>query len=318
MGVTCGFYNSINSDRKYDAEQLSSIFDGVISDGVFEKIGTALAITANSGMNINIGVGRAWFNKTWTDNDSVFSLTVEQSEAILNRIDTVILEVNKDDAVRENNIGILKGTPASSPVAPTLTNTELIHQYPLANIYVGAGVTTITSGNITNKIGTEACPYADLRTTMDISSDEYKGQTNYNQMDIGTDGNCRLDTSGGDFRIYTSNKASDATGLMLFQSGGGRLTLDNNDLLYISYSGRVTATNGYAKLGKYSGFTWTGTIANGGQQYIAHNFGYVPIVTVLGTTGNLQITIESIDSNTIRVVVYSSGGNSFSGTIYCR
>lgn len=39
MAFTYGFFNSLNGDRKYTAEQLSSIFDGLITDGVFDSIG---------------------------------------------------------------------------------------------------------------------------------------------------------------------------------------------------------------------------------------------------------------------------------------
>lgn len=38
MAFTFGFYNSLNGDRKYNAEQVSSIFDGLISDGVYDTM----------------------------------------------------------------------------------------------------------------------------------------------------------------------------------------------------------------------------------------------------------------------------------------
>jgi hypothetical protein len=159
MSVTYGFYNSISGDRKYNAEQMSALFDGIINDGVLMAIGDTLMVSVVSGMNIVVKSGRAWFNHTWTNNDTEYPLTVDQSEVVLNRIDTVILEVNANQDIRANSIKIIKGTPASSPVASTLTKTELLNQYPLANIYVGAGVTEITAANITNRIGTSDCPF---------------------------------------------------------------------------------------------------------------------------------------------------------------
>ena len=80
MSVTFGFYNALNHDRKYDAIQVSSIFDGIINDGIYESIGTAMIVKATSYMVINIGIGRAWFNHTWTYNDSILPLTVQPSE----------------------------------------------------------------------------------------------------------------------------------------------------------------------------------------------------------------------------------------------
>ncbi len=160
MSVTFGFYNSKNSDRKYDAIQMSSIFDGIIRDGILQHVGTAMNVTASgSNMIVNVGIGRAWFNHTWTLNDSVLPLTVTVSELILNRIDAVVLEVDAREEVRANSIKIIKGTPSSNPSRPTMIKTNDRWQYPLAYIQVDAGVTSIRQANITNCIGTSACPY---------------------------------------------------------------------------------------------------------------------------------------------------------------
>ena len=159
MSVTFGFYNALNHDKKYDAIQVSSIFDGIINDGIYESIGTAMIVKATSYMVINIGIGRAWFNHTWTYNDSILPLTVQPSELVLNRIDTIILEVDSTRTVRTNNIKIIEGTPAATPVAITLVNNENVHQYPLARIYVKANATVITQADITNTVGTSECPF---------------------------------------------------------------------------------------------------------------------------------------------------------------
>ncbi len=160
MTITYGFYDSLSGDRKYNAKQMSQLFKGIISDGVFSTVGGGLVVTVNSGMTLNVASGRAWFNSTWTDNDATAVVTVLASEAVLNRIDSVVVEVNSDTAVRANSIKVIKGTPATTPVAPTLSHTATLNQYSLANIYVGAGVTSIGVGNITNMIGTAGTPFA--------------------------------------------------------------------------------------------------------------------------------------------------------------
>lgn len=159
MSVTYGFYNSVNGDRKYDATQVSSIFDGIINDGIFMSIGTSLRVRASSGMTVKVGVGRAWFNHTWTYNDAELPLTLSASDAINNRIDSVILEVNTGESVRENAIKILKGTAAPSPKAPSLTTSSTVFQYRLANVAVNSGITAITQSNITDFVGTNNTPY---------------------------------------------------------------------------------------------------------------------------------------------------------------
>ena len=159
MSVTYGFYNSKNRDRRYDAIQMSSIFDGIIRDGVLQHYGTGMMVKESEGMMVNVGIGRAWFNHTWTLNDALLPLTLPLSEVILNRIDAVVLEVDARESVRANSIKIVKGTPASSPKNPTLIKTNDRWQYPLAYIRVNAGVTAIRQANITNCVGTSACPF---------------------------------------------------------------------------------------------------------------------------------------------------------------
>ena len=44
MALTCGFYNSVDGDRKYDATQFASLFDGVITDGVVAAVATSLRL----------------------------------------------------------------------------------------------------------------------------------------------------------------------------------------------------------------------------------------------------------------------------------
>lgn len=159
MSVTYGFYNSQSGDRKYDAIQMSSIFDGIIEDGIIQHYGNAMIVQESEGMTIKVGTGRAWFNHTWTLNDATLPLEVPQAEVLLNRYDAVVLEVDSRVESRANAIKIVKGTPASSPVKPTMVSENDRWQYPLAYIYVGAGVTAIRQGNITNCIGTSECPY---------------------------------------------------------------------------------------------------------------------------------------------------------------
>ena len=160
MSVTSGFFNSLNGDRKYNAEQMSAIFDGIINNGVFANIGTCFGVTAaTTGNGITVGVGRAWFNSAWIYNDAVLPLELDESEVVLNRYDAVVIEVNHTESVRKGDVKIIKGTPASSPSYPAMTKNDYVNQYPLAYIYRAAGATTVNQGDITNRIGTSDCPY---------------------------------------------------------------------------------------------------------------------------------------------------------------
>lgn len=160
MALTYGFFNSKDGDRKYNAEQFGSIFDGVIEDGVYMQIGDRLMVKASgSGFQVNIQTGRAWFNHTWTLNDSIYAINLPQPEVLLDKYVAVCLEVNSTNNVRRNSFVTVAGTPASNPQYPTLTNTNLVHQIPLAFCRVRAGSTSITQADITNTVGTSRCPF---------------------------------------------------------------------------------------------------------------------------------------------------------------
>lgn len=175
MSVSSGFFNSLNGDRKYNAAQMSAIFDGLIIDGVFASIGTAFAVKAAGGLTVNVGVGKAWFDHTWTVNDSILPMTAPEAEVLLDRIDAVVLEVNGTESVRENTIKFVKGNPSSAPSRPILTNEGNVHQYPLCYIYRKYGTAVINQADITPMVGTESTPFVTgiLQT---ISLDELLGK----------------------------------------------------------------------------------------------------------------------------------------------
>lgn len=158
--LTYGFYNSINHDRRYDAVQVSQLFDGLIRDGVYQSIGERFRVTpiANS-MELSVGAGRAWLNHTWTLNDNAYVLPINNpADAALPRIDTVVIRVNALD--RFNQIDIVYGEFSSNPTRPALTKTEgVVYEWPIADIYIRPGATQISQADITNRVGTVDLPF---------------------------------------------------------------------------------------------------------------------------------------------------------------
>lgn len=159
MTIKSGFFNSSSGDRKYDALDLSSIFDGIIEDGVFATLDNQFAVKPGTGMQVTVDTGKAWFNHTWTINDAILPLTIEAADITLDRYDAVVLEVNNTDPVRRNDIKIVKGTPAGIPKKPTLVNETDVHQHALAYILVGKGVTSIKARFIEIVVGKSETPF---------------------------------------------------------------------------------------------------------------------------------------------------------------
>lgn len=171
MSISYGFYNSVNHDRRYNANQMASIFDGVITDGVYHSIGDAFSVTPGAGMNVNVAPGRAWFDHTWTVNDAILVVELTAAHQVYDRIDAIVLRVDGDK--RTNSIVAKAGTASSTPVKPTMTNDDdkKIHEHPLAYVRVNHGVTDIKPANIQFVVGTLECPFvAGVQNGVDIDA----------------------------------------------------------------------------------------------------------------------------------------------------
>lgn len=152
MAITYGFFNSVNGDRLYNADDISNYFLKLISNGVFATPSNAMQVQAGSGMTVNVSAGWGFINCKWLNNDAAYSLTLDAADIVLNRIDRVVMRLNADSTLRNMELAIVKGTPAATPTAPALTRVSGgVWELSLAQIYVGANVTEITQANITDE-----------------------------------------------------------------------------------------------------------------------------------------------------------------------
>ena len=161
MAVTYGFFNSVNGDRRYDADDISNYFLKLISNGVFATPANAMQVQESAGMTIQVSAGWGFINCKWIDNDAPYLLTLDAADVVLNRIDRVVLRLNASNDVRTISIVVKKGTPAGDPTAPVLTRvTGGIWELSLAQIYIAAGATEITQAVITDeRADTSLCGY---------------------------------------------------------------------------------------------------------------------------------------------------------------
>lgn len=160
MAIKYGFFNSVNGDRLYNAEDIGNYFVKLISDGVFQSPENNLQVTPSSEMTVSVAPGWGFIACHWLNSDTSKSLTLNGSNPSLNRIDRIALRLDRANRCME--IGILTGTPAGTPVAPSLTRTSNgVYELSLAQIYVAAGATAITEADITDERGNgSVCGYA--------------------------------------------------------------------------------------------------------------------------------------------------------------
>lgn len=149
-----------NSDEYIGAEYVMKWLHGRTS-GVFGAENN-LAVTLDSGMTVKVSDGVGWLSNSdgdgsvfWNDTKSTtgveLKLTATIANAVNPRIDRVVVTWDTVDYAAKPRIELLQGTPAASPAAPTLTNNTVKRQISLAQIYVAAAASKLTSANITDE-----------------------------------------------------------------------------------------------------------------------------------------------------------------------
>lgn len=162
FNIKSGFYNSINQDRLYNAEDMNRPYSRLISEGIFAtREGTPStdfqALATDNGMNITVKKGEAILAKKWIESPSDIIITVSNNTGIVPRKDSIILQVDKKESGRIANIIYREGIASSNPVPPTLSGDEDIVEMRIANIYVAAGVNKIEQLAITDLRGSSEC-----------------------------------------------------------------------------------------------------------------------------------------------------------------
>lgn len=161
--VNCGFFDSIDNDRLYSAEEMNRPYKRLITNGVFAtQNGTAstdLQVFANEGMTVTVKKGEGIFGDKWFENPSDLLVTVSANADIVSRIDSIIVQVDKLQNGRVGNIVYRMGEPNSTPKPPVINNVENVIEYRIANIRVNPTTQNITQDLITDLRGSEECKW---------------------------------------------------------------------------------------------------------------------------------------------------------------
>lgn len=150
MALESGFFNSVNGDRLYNAEQMSRYFENILSSGIFKRIDNCLKVSATSGMVLNVAAGAGLINCRWFRSVAAEAVTIPTAHAVLPRFDIVVARLNTSDEVRAITLEVVSGTPAENPTAPDPMRTTSVYDLALALVYVPAGATAITEANLTD------------------------------------------------------------------------------------------------------------------------------------------------------------------------
>ena len=138
-----GIYNADGTTTYTVADQRNihnKSFNGKIIYG-----NTALVVSAQStpNMTIKVSSGECSINGAILQNTTSTNLTITSNTASYARIDAIVAYINGTTY----DLRVLKGTAAATPSAPDCSSNMYVK---LAEIYVGVGVSSIQTSNITD------------------------------------------------------------------------------------------------------------------------------------------------------------------------
>ena len=158
MALTYGFFNSVNSDRVYNADQIGDMFEGLISGGVYESVGDAFKVEPSSGLDISVGTGRAIVGDKWAKLDAAQTLTLASASVTQARYTAIVLR--RSSTTRTVSLEMIDGTPATNPTKPSIVRNATTYDILLAYVRVNANATEITAANIEDtRANTAVCGF---------------------------------------------------------------------------------------------------------------------------------------------------------------
>ena len=157
MGIITMFKDySINSDE-YGAANLAhvfrSLFGAAANSGPLKGALNELFVSHVSGRTVQVATGQGLIRGWWFEVYSSFQLALPENDSSYDRIDRVVARLTFD--VQNVSLTAVIGTPAASPVAPSLVQNTTYWDVPLASTTMNA------SDLVTNIVDTrEFCEFA--------------------------------------------------------------------------------------------------------------------------------------------------------------
>lgn len=147
--VTFDENNIPSFDRAISSEIYRKLLEKMYTTGV-PKESNDFIVSPSEGLSVLVQPGFAIVRGCLTMEVQVRTLVLQASDNNYPRIDTVVLRLNTLEDARSCDLYVLTGTPATTPREPDLTRNDSVYEYGLANIYIPAGSSSISSERITD------------------------------------------------------------------------------------------------------------------------------------------------------------------------
>ena len=283
-------FENIDTNETQFSQWARNIGEGVKTGALNE-----LEVFADStGMQVKVRSGQALVRGHYYQNTAELALSLDAADLTNPRIDTVVLEL--DPSANSIVLKVITGTPAPSPSAEPVVQTDAgIYQIKLADIAVGASVTTISAGNVTDTRGyiedfEGTVPGSAI--TGEITTATMDGDRLFNAIDSATINATNVTNTVSTQAGTTYSTVSGDAGKVLRFTDATGVTVTVDDLLsvgeridiYQKGAGVVTFTAG-------SGVTLEGAGSTGVNLAITTQFG---AATILCESAGVYAIIGSI------------------------
>ena len=157
--VDCGFFDAVNNDRLYSADQMNLPYKRIISNGIFAAPDGSpsedFAVVVNSGMHITVKAGDGLFGGKWFISKNPLDIVVPTNSGGSSRVDSVIIQVDNSTSGRAGNIVYRTGGAS----APSINTDSDILEYRVANLTIPPYVSAVTASMIRDLRGSASCPW---------------------------------------------------------------------------------------------------------------------------------------------------------------
>lgn len=182
------FFNSINGDRRYRAEDFASYFAKILTNGVFPNPSNNLQVLAKEGMKITIKAGGCNINGYFGINDTDEVITCSVANPMAQRVDIVVARWSLTN--REIVLAVKSNTT-------TLTRTADTYEICLAEITIPAGASSISQANIRDtRQDTSKCGLINSLITADSTTLFNQFEAQFNNWFADIKGKLNADVAG--------------------------------------------------------------------------------------------------------------------------
>lgn len=254
--------------------------------------GTDLTVSAGSGLSVDVNAGQAMVRGHYYISTAVENLVLATADATNDRLDTIVLRL--DPTANSIVLAVKTGTPAGSPTAPTLVQTDAgIYEMAIANVLVQA--TAGVPGAVTDRrefMGSNVGMWSD--STRPTSAKPHVGYNTTQQTFEGYDPVTAtwgpIGGGGGGLTISATAPSAPEVGALWWDSDNGAMYVyydDGNTEQWVAASGGQVTIADAAPAG-YNGQLWWNSLE--GKLYVFYDDGNS---SAWVAAGGPQVTVQA-------------------------